>query len=216
MYWQMVACVHDHVGQKRRVYVHDQAGGWGERRRIYPRPRQVKSCHVTTPIIAMCAAALQNILTKQSKHMYLLTKLSASQTAAWHGYFRIHHTYKSILIIVKERHVGPLLKSEKSCSMWHASRCRPLGAVPKGLFLISCVQFNTATPKPVWLVCWRPRWHPRGPSVEVAHAMESSISVNCLMKGCPSWRAVHAQHAVILLPDPRHAVRGRLSSPTSK
>jgi hypothetical protein len=41
----------DHIGQKRRVYVHDPVEGWedgGE----YPRPRQVKSCHITTPIIA--------------------------------------------------------------------------------------------------------------------------------------------------------------------
>ncbi len=42
----------DHIGKKRRAYVHDQVGGWGGRRIIYPRPRQVKSCHVTTPIIA--------------------------------------------------------------------------------------------------------------------------------------------------------------------
>ncbi len=73
----------EHVGQKRRAYVHDQVGGWGGRRTIYPRPRQVKSCHVTTPLSPTCAAALQKILTKQSKHMYmyLLTKLSASQPA---------------------------------------------------------------------------------------------------------------------------------------
>jgi hypothetical protein len=82
-----------HVGQERRAYVHDQVGGWG--RKIYPR--QVKSCHVTTPISPTCAAALQKILTKQSKHMYLLTTLSASQTATWHVYFRIYHTCKSIL-----------------------------------------------------------------------------------------------------------------------
>jgi hypothetical protein len=118
--------------------------------------------------------------------MYLLTKLSASQTATWHVYFRIHHTYKSILTIVKERHVGPLLKSRKSCSTWHAARCRPLGAVQKGLFLISYVQFNTAAPKPVWLVCWRPWWHPCGPSVELARSMMSSIPVNCL------WGSAHS------------------------
>jgi hypothetical protein len=28
----------EHVGQKRRTYVHDQVGGWGGRRKIYPRP----------------------------------------------------------------------------------------------------------------------------------------------------------------------------------
>jgi hypothetical protein len=61
----------EHVGQKRRTYVHDQVGGWGGRRKIYPRPRQVKSCHVTTPLSPTCAAALQKILTKQSKHMYM-------------------------------------------------------------------------------------------------------------------------------------------------
>jgi hypothetical protein len=84
----------EHVGQKRRAYVHDQVGGWGGRRTIYPRPRQVKSCHVTTPLSPTCAAALQKILTKQSKHMYmyLLTKLSASQPATRHVCFRIHHT----------------------------------------------------------------------------------------------------------------------------
>jgi hypothetical protein len=46
----------------------------------------------------------------------------------------------------------------------------------------------------------------------------------CWAQGCcckrwrvrPSWRAGDAQHAVMLLPDPCHAVRGRLSSPTSK
>jgi hypothetical protein len=42
----------DHIGQKRGAYVHDQVGGWEGRRNIYPRPRQVKSCLVTTPIIA--------------------------------------------------------------------------------------------------------------------------------------------------------------------
>ncbi len=40
---------HDHVGKKRRAYVHDQVGGWGRCREKNPRPRQVKSCHVTTP-----------------------------------------------------------------------------------------------------------------------------------------------------------------------
>ncbi len=40
--------------------------GWGGRRNIYPCPRQVQSCHITTPISPMCAAALQKILTKQS------------------------------------------------------------------------------------------------------------------------------------------------------
>ncbi len=111
--------------------------------------------------------------------MYLLTKLSASQTATWHVYFRIHHAYKSILTTVRERHVGTLLKSGKSCSMWHTACFRPLGAVQKGLFLNSCIQFNTATPKPVWLACWQPQWRPRGPSVEVACAMKSSILVYC-------------------------------------
>jgi hypothetical protein len=89
----------DHVGQKRRKYAHDQVRGWGGRRNIYPRPRQVKSRHVTTPISPTCEAALQKILTNQSKHMYLLTRLSASQTATWHVYFRIYHTYKSTLTI---------------------------------------------------------------------------------------------------------------------
>ncbi len=42
----------NHVGKKRRAYMHDQVGGWGRRRKIYPCPRQVKSCHVTIPIIA--------------------------------------------------------------------------------------------------------------------------------------------------------------------
>jgi hypothetical protein len=42
----------DHVGKKRRAYMYDQVRGWGGRRKIYPRPRQVKPCHVTTPIIA--------------------------------------------------------------------------------------------------------------------------------------------------------------------
>jgi hypothetical protein len=85
-----------HVGQKRRACVHDQVRGWGGKRKI-PCPRQVKSCHVTTPMSPMCAAALRKILTKQSKHMYLLTKLSASQTATWHVYFRIHNKYKPIM-----------------------------------------------------------------------------------------------------------------------
>jgi hypothetical protein len=89
----------DHVDQKRHAYVHDQVGGWGGRRNIYSLPPQVKSCHVTTPISPTCVAAVQKILTKQSKHMYLLTELSASQTATWHVHFRIYHTYKSILTI---------------------------------------------------------------------------------------------------------------------
>jgi hypothetical protein len=111
--------------------------------------------------------------------MYLLTKLSASQTATWHTYFRIHHKYKSLLKL-SEWHVRLLLKSRKSRSTWHAARFRLLGAVQKGLFLTSCVQFSTATPKPVWLVCWQPLWRPRGSSaVEVARAMKSSIPVNC-------------------------------------
>ncbi len=93
-----------HVGQKRRACVHNQVGGWGGKRIIYPRPRQVKSCHVTTPLSPTCAAALKKILTKQSKHMYmyLLTKLPASQTATWHVYFRIHHLYKSITQFQRE------------------------------------------------------------------------------------------------------------------
>jgi hypothetical protein len=68
--------------------------GVGGRRIINPRPRQVKSCHVTTPLSPACSAALQNILTRQSKHMYmyLLTKLSASQPATRHVCFRTHHT----------------------------------------------------------------------------------------------------------------------------
>ncbi len=46
------------------------------------------------PLSPACAAALQKILTRQSKHMYmyLLTKLSASQPATRHVCFRIHHT----------------------------------------------------------------------------------------------------------------------------
>jgi hypothetical protein len=48
----MPPTLRDLVGQKRRAYMHDQVGGWGGRRKIYPRPCQVKSCHVTTPIIA--------------------------------------------------------------------------------------------------------------------------------------------------------------------
>jgi hypothetical protein len=114
LYWQMVA------------RVRDQVGGWGGRRKIYPRPCQVKSCQVTTPLSPTCAAALQKILTKQSKHMYmyLLTKLSASQTATWLVYFKIHHICKSIThTIFKERHVGPLLKSGKSRQ--HVARRTP-------------------------------------------------------------------------------------------
>jgi hypothetical protein len=34
-----------------RAYVHDPVGGWGDGGE-YPHPCQVKSCHVTTPIIA--------------------------------------------------------------------------------------------------------------------------------------------------------------------
>ncbi len=36
------------------------------------------------------------------------------------------------------------------------------------------------------------------------------------MKGSSFLACRYAQHAVMLLPDPRHAVRGRLSSPTSR
>ncbi len=107
----------NHVGKKRRAYVHDQVGGWGRWRQINPRPRQVKSCHVTTPLSPTCAATLQKALTKQSKHMYmyLLTKLSASQPATRHVCFRIPHTvYIYHKHNFKERHVGPLLKSGRS------------------------------------------------------------------------------------------------------
>ncbi len=56
----------------KEVHVHARPSrGVGGRRIIYPRPRQVKSCHVTTPLAPTCAAALQKILTKQSKHMYM-------------------------------------------------------------------------------------------------------------------------------------------------
>jgi hypothetical protein len=94
------------------------------------------------------------------------------------------------MLIVREWHVGPLLKSGKSRSTWHAAHFRPLGAVQKGLFLTSCVQFRTATPRPVWLACWWPRWRPRGSSVEVVRAMKSSIPVNFLWGSARSCRVV--------------------------
>ncbi len=42
--------------------------------------------------------------------------------------------------------MGPLLKSGKSRSTWHAAHFRLLGAVQKGLFLTFCLQFRTAMP----------------------------------------------------------------------
>jgi hypothetical protein len=144
-----------HAGQKRPACVQDQVGGWGGKRKIYPRPRQVKLCHVTTPLLPTCAAALQKILTKQSKHMYmyLLTKLFASQTATWHVYFKIHHIYKSITQFAKRGTWSRCWRAERAASTWHAARLRLLNAVQKGLFLNSYIQFNTATPKPEWF--WR-------------------------------------------------------------
>ncbi len=129
--------------------------GVGGKEDIYPHPRQVKSCHVTTPLLPTCAAALQKILTKQSKHMYmyLLTKLSASQTATLHVYFKIHHIYKSITQFLKRGTWGRCWRAERAASTWHSARLRPVGAVQKGLFLNSCIQFNTATLKPEWF--WR-------------------------------------------------------------
>ncbi len=87
----------DHVGQKGVHTCTTESRGWGGRRILYPRPRQVKSCHVTPPIIAYVRGCPSKILTKQSKHMYLLTRLSASQTATWHVYFRMHQKYKFML-----------------------------------------------------------------------------------------------------------------------
>jgi hypothetical protein len=129
--------------------------GVGGKEDNIPRPRQVKSCHVTTPLSPTCAAALQKILTKQSKHMYmyLLTKLSSSQTATWHEYFKIHHIYKSITQFSKRGTWGRCWRAERAASTWHAARLRLLGAIQKGLFLNSHIQFNTATPKPFWF--WR-------------------------------------------------------------
>ncbi len=125
-----------HVGQKRRACIHNLVGGWGGKRIIYPRPRQVKSCHVTTPLWPTCAAALQKILTKQSKHVHVL----ADQA-----------------LCLKERHVGPLLKSGKSCQ--HVARrtlktawCDPERSILK---LLHTVQYRHAKTR-MALVCWRP------------------------------------------------------------
>ncbi len=209
--------------------------------------------------------------------------------------------------------MGRCWRAERAASTWHAARFRPLGAVQKGLFLISCIQFNTAMPKPYWF--WRAggldgvhvgprlkqhtqwshlsRWTARGAQhapvawplftfgrplaarcwastyvlpLPVPHrppvkgpachevvlcpgepswgsarsSREAPIhfqpyytgrfrvlsTCKCWAEGCcckrwrvrPSWYAGNAQHAVMLLPDPRHVVRGCLSfsSPTSK
>jgi hypothetical protein len=114
--------------------------------------------------------------------MYLLTKLSASQTATWHVYYRIHHTYKPIfnLTIARERHVGPLLKSRKSRQhvayrSLQTAWCGPERSILKLLHTVPYRHTKTS----MILACWRPRWHPRGHSVEVACAMKYSIPVNC-------------------------------------
>ncbi len=110
--------------------------------------------------------------------MYLLTRLSASQTATWHVYFRIHHKYKSILnyqrvargAAVEERKEPQHVARRTLKTAW----CGPERSI---LDLLHTVQKRHT--KPVWLACWRPQWRPRGSSVEVARAMRSSIPVNC-------------------------------------
>jgi hypothetical protein len=53
-----------------------------------------------------------------------------------------------ILTIVREEYVWLLLRSGKNRQhMWPATYFRPLGAVQKGLFLNSYIQFNTTMPK---------------------------------------------------------------------
>jgi hypothetical protein len=130
-----------------------QSGGGGEGG-IYPQPTPSEVMPRYDTYNPLCARlSFKVIQTKQSKHMYLLTKLSASQTAAWHVYFRIYHTYKSILTMSKRGTWGRCWRVERAASTWHAACFRPLGAVQKGLFLSPCIQFNTAMPKPVWF------WH---------------------------------------------------------
>jgi hypothetical protein len=91
----------DHVGRKRRAYVHDQVGGWGEGG-IYT-PAHAKWSHATLRRLYRLYARLpfkKFWLNNQSIYVqYLLTELSASQTGTWHVYFRIYHTYKSILTL---------------------------------------------------------------------------------------------------------------------
>ncbi len=54
----------DHVGKKRRAYVHDQVRGWGRvMAKVNPRPRQVS--HATLrPLIACVRGCPSKILTK--------------------------------------------------------------------------------------------------------------------------------------------------------
>ncbi len=90
--------------------------------------------------------------------MNLLTTLSASQTSTWHVNFRFLNTYESILNFnncQRKACRAACRWAERAASTRRVAHFRPLGvgAVQKGLCLISCIQFNTATPKPVWF--WR-------------------------------------------------------------
>ncbi len=56
----------DHVGEKRRAYMHDQVGGWGIWREMKPPPTPSEVMPRCDPQSPVCAAALQKALTKQS------------------------------------------------------------------------------------------------------------------------------------------------------
>ncbi len=137
--------------------------------------------------------------------MYLLTKLFASQTATWHVYFRIHHTYKSILNFnnCQREARGPLLKNGKSrqhvaCRSLQTAWCSPERSILK---LLCTVHYRHAKTSMI-LACWRPQWHPLAlgwgsTCDEVVYPSELPMGLSTLLsRGPHSLSAAHWQPSV--------------------